>query len=148
MITIRPFTSQDFPQWLPLWIANNDGKRNETVTTETWTRIIDPESSVFGLGAFRGDRLVGLLHYVLHPTTGSIEPICYMQDVFIDKTQRRNGFAKALIIELAKIGQAANWNRIYWLAEQNNDAAQNLYKTLGLKLDFTLHVWPLGMLKK
>lgn len=148
MFKIRGVQSSDYAEWLPLWQANNDGKDKPAVTKETWVRLMDSGSPVNGLVAVRADKIAGLLHYVLHPTTGSIEPICYMQDLYVAPTHRRHGAAKALVLELVKIGNKAGWNRLYWLAEKKNVAAQNLYKTLGLPLDFSLHVWPLGMLKK
>jgi RimJ/RimL family protein N-acetyltransferase len=47
--------------------------------------------------------------------------------------------------ELTKRAQTQeNWARIYWLADGSNDAAQRLYKNLGVKLDFSLHIMPLG----
>lgn len=145
---IRPLRPEDFPDWLPLWDGNNDGKRRENITTETWARLIDPDVDVHGLGAFQDDVMLGLVHYVVHPVTGSIEPVCYMQDLYVDPKHRQKGVARALVKALSEIGKKENWNRMYWLAETNNIAAQNLYKNLGVKLNFTLHVWPIAMLKK
>ena len=59
------------------------------------------------------------------------------------KKHRRKGYARALIAELAHIGKQKGWARIYWLADSRNEAAQTLYKTLGIRLDFSLHVLPL-----
>jgi GNAT superfamily N-acetyltransferase len=143
-VAIKPLTHTNFPDWLPLWNANNLGIVNETVTTETWARICDTDSPVHGLGAFDGDTLVGLVHYILHPTTGAIEPVCYMQDVFVTPEHRKLGIARKLIAHLANIGKREKWARMYWLAESKNTAAQNLYKSLGVKMDFTLHILPLS----
>lgn len=147
MITIRPFTSEDYDQWLPLWDANNDGRRRDDVTAQTWARLNDEHSPVHGLGAFDGDTLIGLVHYIIHPTTGNIDDVCYMQDVFTNPSHRKKGIARALIAELERIAHEQGWNRIYWMAEADNIPAQNLYKTLGVKLDFTLHVLPVTMFK-
>lgn len=137
---IRPLEKDDFPQWLPLWDGNNMGVKNEPVTTETWSRLMDPDFPIHGLCAVDGDRMLGFVHYVVHPTTGSIEPICYMQDVYVDPDQRKKGIAHKLVTEVAKLKAKENWARIYWLAESDNIAAQKLYKDIGVKLDFTLHV--------
>ncbi|MEC7029320.1 MAG: GNAT family N-acetyltransferase, partial [Pseudomonadota bacterium] len=64
-------------------------------------------------------------------------------DVYVDPDHRRKGIARKLVEYLAAIGQEQDWARIYWLAEQDNTAAQSLYKNVGIKLDFTLHVMPL-----
>lgn len=140
---IRPFTAPDFPAWLPLWDGNNLGQRNEAVTAETWSRILDDNSQVFGLGAYKGDQLVGFVHYILHATTGAIEPVCYMQDVYVEPGQRGKGIGKRLVEAVAKLGKQEKWARIYWLADAQNEAAQKLYENFGQKLNFSLHVYPL-----
>lgn len=141
-LTIRSLTPEDYDHWLILWNANNQGHINPAVTDATWQRLMDNQQ-VCGLGAFKDATMVGLIHYILHPVTGHLKPVCYMQDLFVDSSYRRQGIAKALIETLAKRGQQQDWARLYWLAEAQNREAQSLYKNLGLKLDFTLHVLPL-----
>ena len=145
MVKIRPLKQNDFPNWLPLWDGNNQGQRNEDVTAQTWSRLIDPGAGVHGLGAFDGEAMLGLVHYILHPSTGTLEPICYMQDVYVAPEHRKQGIARRLVREVAKIGERENWARMYWLAETANEPAQKLYKNIGVKLDFTLHILPLSM---
>ena len=139
-LVIRPLEHNDFPAWLPLWDANNLGQRDEAVTSETWSRLIDPASKVCGLVAEDQGKIVGLLHYVLHPTTGAIADVCYMQDVFVAEEQRGKGVAKKMVQALAAEGRKKKWARMYWLAESNNEAAHGLYKNLGVKLNFTLYM--------
>jgi ribosomal protein S18 acetylase RimI-like enzyme len=145
-LTIRPLQQSDHAAWLPLWDGNNMGQRNAQVTRQTWDRLTDPASPVCGLGAFDGTAMVGLVHYILHPVTGHLEPVCYMQDVYVDPAHRQKGIGRALVQDVARIGRESGWARMYWLAEADNKAAQNLYKTLGVKLNFTLHVLPLGQI--
>lgn len=139
-LKIRPISSEDFPNWLPLWDGNNQGTRNEAVTAETWTRLTDPDYPIHGLVAEKDGAIVGLVHYVLHPTTGNIHPVCYMQDVYVPEAHRKQGIARRMVQHLATLAKQEKWARMYWLAESDNIAAQNLYKNLGVKLDFTLHV--------
>jgi GNAT superfamily N-acetyltransferase len=143
-VIITALQDTDYAQWLPLWHANMEHSVSDEVTTETWRRICDPEFPIGGLAARlnQDDPLCGICHFILHPTTGNIKPVCYMQDLYIDPAARRKGVAKALVNQLALIGKTEGWARIYWLAEAGNEAAQQLYKSLGLKLDFTLHVLP------
>lgn len=141
--TIDPVTSDDFASWLPLWNANNQGHVDQAVTTETWMRLNDPQAHVHGLVARTQDGLAGFVHYITHPVTGAIAPACYMQDLFVGNDYRRQGIAKALVTKLAQIGRKESWARLYWLTEGQNEAAQALYKDIGVKLDFTFHVMPL-----
>ena len=141
---IRAVTSDDFPQWLALWNANNLGQVNEAVTTQTWMRILDADAPVHALVTEDKGNLVGLVQYVVHPTTGSINDVCYMQDVFVAPERRKQGIARKMVTALGRIGSREKWARIYWLAESDNEAAQALYRDLGQKLDFTLHVLAMG----
>jgi len=140
---IRPLTRGDYDGWLPLWQANCLHQISDEVTAETWRRLTNPKEQVYGLGAFDDEgTLQGFLHYILHATTGFIEPACYMQDLYIDEKQRRQGLAKLLVWELNALGKTQNWARIYWFANNNDAAVQNLYKNLGISMDFTLFMLP------
>lgn len=141
--TISKLEDQDYDGWLPLWNSNNLGQINADVTKTTWSRLINSNHPVNGLIAKKDNKAIAFLHYILHHTTGHIEPVCYMQDVFVLEEVRNNGIAKELILYLQVLGQKEKWSRLYWLAEQNNKAAQALYRKIGLKLDFTFHVLPL-----
>ena len=144
-LVIRPLKFDDFPKWLPLWDGNNLGHRDEAVTAETWSRICDPDNTqVNGLCAEMGDNIAGILHYILHPTTGSIKPVCYMQDVYVDPDYRRKGIGKRLVHGLTEIGQKEKWTRMYWLTQFGNVEAKAMYENFGVKLDFTLYVLPIS----
>lgn len=140
---IRPLHRNDYDQWLPLWQANCEHKIPDNVTAETWRRLTNPKEPVFGLVAEDNGQIAGLLHYVLHPTTGQIAPVCYMQDLYVHPDHRRSGWARQLVWELHENGKKQGWARIYWVAEAANLPAQNLYKNLGIRLDFTLHILPI-----
>lgn len=144
MPVIRDIHEQDYKAWHRLWLANNKGQCDEDVTAETWNRLLLEIYPVHGLVAEKDGAVVGLLHYILHPVTGHIQPVCYMQDVFVDQAHRKQGIGTALIDHLAALGQSEKWARLYWLVENDNENAQNLYAHLGLKLNFSLFVHPLG----
>jgi ribosomal protein S18 acetylase RimI-like enzyme len=138
---IRSLERQDYEAWLPLWNANCLNQISDDVTKETWRRITNPKETIFGLGSFDDEgMLCGILHYILHPTTGFKEPACYMQDLYTAEDCRRQGIAKQLILELNAIGKTEKWARIYWFAENNNESVQSLYKNLGIPMDFTLFI--------
>jgi ribosomal protein S18 acetylase RimI-like enzyme len=142
---ISKLQPDDYHHWLPLWQANMEHSVSDTVTAETWQRICDPHSTVNGLCSRDADHqpITGICHFITHATTGNIKPVCYMQDLYVDPAHRRKGIARKLVTYLAALGTTQEWARIYWLAESKNEAAQQLYQSLGLKLDFTLHVLPL-----
>lgn len=143
-ITLRPLQDSDFPAWEPLWDENNLGHKNAELTAETWRRVTDADYPIRGIGAFEDETLVGFAHVVLHPTTGSLDPVGYVQDVFTHTDHRQKGIAKALMKEIARTGAREGWARVYWLADNTNEAAQALYKNLGVKLNFSLHIMPIN----
>jgi ribosomal protein S18 acetylase RimI-like enzyme len=144
-IIIRPLEFDDFSQWLPIWDGNNLGQRDESVTAATWERLTNMRNTqVNGLCADLNGELLGIVHYILHPTTGSISPVCYMQDVFTSPQHRRKGVGKRLVQELSKIGQQEKWARIYWLTDVGNTEAKAMYENFGIALNVTFYVLPLG----
>ena len=99
-IKFRPLAYPDFAEWLPLWDANNLGQRDDAVTQETWRRILAEDEPVYGICAEQNGSLLGIAHYILHPTTGHLKPVCYLQDVFVLPEQRGRGRAgKGGIVE-------------------------------------------------
>ena len=143
-LVIDDIKPDDFDAWRKLWDANNLGHKNEAVTRETWNRLLNPVYPVHGLVARMDGKIAGLVHYVLHPVTGHIEPVAYMQDLYVDPAFRRQGVARALVEQLAVLGKREGWARLYWLAEGENARAQALYRNLGVRLDFSLHILPLA----
>jgi GNAT superfamily N-acetyltransferase len=144
-LEIRPLQFDDFPKWLPLWDGNNLGHRNEAVTAETWSRLCDAKNTqVNGLAAIMNDEMMGIVHYILHSTTGSIQPVCYMQDVFVSPDHRRKGIGRRLVNEVTEIGKREQWTRMYWLTQFGNTEAKAMYENFGVKLDFTLYVLPIS----
>ncbi len=144
-LIIRPLKFEDFPQWLPLWDGNNLGQRDESITAETWARLNDPENwMVNGLCAEMNGEMMGIVHYILHPTTGNIKPVCYMQDVYVSPDHRRKGIGKRMVEEVTKTGTREKWARMYWLTQVGNKEAKAMYENFGVKLDFTFYVLPIG----
>lgn len=144
MVQTRPLQMDDFTQWLPLWQENCLQRITPDVTSQTWARLTDnANTQVNGIGAFKGDTLLGFAHYIAHPTTGALRDAAYLQDVFVTPDSRGQGLAKKLVNAVIKQAKAARYSRLLWLAEKDNKAAQNLYKTIANPIDFTVHLLPL-----
>jgi GNAT superfamily N-acetyltransferase len=41
--------------------------------------------------------LIGLVHYIFHRSTWTIENYCYLQDLFVDPKHRASGLGRKLI---------------------------------------------------
>lgn len=66
---------------------------------ETWQRLRGG-TEFHGLGAWSQGKLVGIAHYLFHPTFW-MEDSCYLQDLFVDEAARGRGVARMLIEKVA-----------------------------------------------
>ena len=73
---------------------------------------------------------------MLHPTSWTLTPACYLEDLFVDPDMRGNGIGRALIDDLVRLGRDNGWSRIYWHTRQSNEAARRLYDKFAEADDF------------
>jgi GNAT superfamily N-acetyltransferase len=145
-LSIRPVTSSDYEQWLPLWNGYNAfyGRSGPTalpseITQTTWSRFFDSGEPVHALVAETNRQLVGLAHYLFHRSTISTNPTCYLQDLFTAETARGRGVGKALIEAIYVRAQNAGSTRIYWHTHQTNQTARRLYDQLAENSGFIVY---------
>ena len=127
---IRCLQDGDRVAWQNLWqayCAFYNANVTESVTAETWRRLLRPDEPMLGLVAESDDRIVGILNAVLHPNTWSDRPVCYLEDLFVAPEARCRGVAQALIEALAERGRSERWLRIYWMTQRDNHAARSVY---------------------
>ena len=104
-LTVRFVAKSDFDRWLPLWDGYNAfyGRSGPTaladaITQVTWQRFFDVYEPMHALVAERQGQLVGLCHYLFHRSTTTIEPVCYLQDLFTAEHARGRGVGRRLIL--------------------------------------------------
>lgn len=134
ILNVRFIGKQDYEQWFPLWNGYNAfyGRSGKTalppeITEMTWTRFFDAYEPVQALVADIEGRLVGLAHYLFHRSTISIEPFCYLQDLFTAEAVRGKGVGKALIERVCEEAKLAGAPRVYWHTHESNHIARKLY---------------------
>jgi GNAT superfamily N-acetyltransferase len=143
---VRAVSRADFAQWLPLWQGYNTfyGRSGptalpESVTHTTWERFFDVYEPMHALVAERDGRLLGLCHYLFHRSTTSIEPTCYLQDLFTATEARGQGIGAALIGGCAQSARDAGATRLYWLTHETNETARRLYDRLATRSGFIVY---------
>jgi GNAT superfamily N-acetyltransferase len=88
---------------------------------------MNPASPVYAIVAELDLNVVGIANYLLHESTSAIEPVCYLQDLFVDPAIRGEGVGKALIDWLLAEMKTQRWSRVYWATAENNYRARGLY---------------------
>ena len=145
-LRIRPVAEADFEAWLPLWDGYNAfyGRSGETalpaeITRTTWGRFFDPAEPVRAVVAEADGALVGLVHYLFHRSTISIEPTCYLQDLFTVGAVRGRGVGGALIEAVYGAASEAGARRVYWQTHETNETAMKLYDQVADKSGFLVY---------
>jgi GNAT superfamily N-acetyltransferase len=130
-VAIRRIEARDEWRWRELFAQYTrfyEREPDETITRHVWSRIMDPATPVHAIVAEDGSAgVVGIANYLLHESTGSLAPVCYLQDLFVDPAVRGGGVGKALIDWLVAETAAQGWSRLYWSTRENNYRARALY---------------------
>jgi GNAT superfamily N-acetyltransferase len=133
-ISVRPVEPADFDRWLPLWDGYNAfyGRTGPTalpreISEVTWARFLDPDEPVHALVAEDAGEMVGLTHFLMHRSTISIAPACYLQDLFTLGATRGKGVGRALIAAVVGRARDAGVSRVYWHTQETNRTARLLY---------------------
>ncbi len=141
-VTIRKAEPKDEARWRALWAGYVDFYRAsvpEEATAKTWAAILDPASDIGALVAVQDGEVIGLCNYVFHASTWSTQPICYLQDLFVDPTRRGGGAAKKLILACEEEAKAKGAFRLYWQTQEYNAPARSLYDTIVPRSSFIVY---------
>ncbi|TVR11020.1 MAG: GNAT family N-acetyltransferase [Salinarimonadaceae bacterium] len=126
-------------EWEALWRAYldfYDAPYSEQATQTTWDRFHSPDEPMTALGAFDGEELVGIVHYIYHRSTWTVENYCYLQDLFTREDARGRGVGRTLIEAVCERAKEAGAGRVYWLTQEANTPARALYDKLAERSGF------------
>jgi GNAT superfamily N-acetyltransferase len=145
-LIVRFATRQDYDQWLPLWDGYNAfyGRSGATalapeITRMTWARFFDAYEPMHALVAESDGALLGLTHYLFHRSTTSIEPTCYLQDLFTNEAARGKGVGRTLINGVYEQAKLAGSSRVYWQTHETNGTAMQLYDKVAERPGFVIY---------
>ena len=145
-LIVRFAARQDYDQWLPLWDGYNAfyGRSGATalapeITRMTWARFFDAYEPMHALVAESDGALLGLTHYLFHRSTTSIEPTCYLQDLFTNEAARKKGVGRALINGVYEQAKLAGSSRVYWQTHETNRTAMQLYDKVAERPGFVIY---------
>ncbi len=132
MLDITPFRPSDHARWAELWrayLAFYATTLSPEQFENTWARLQD-DAELHGRAARRNGTIIGIVHYLYHPTAWASTPACYLQDLYVNDAARGTGAGRALIEAVAEQARIAGAARLYWLTQDTNATARHLYDRL------------------
>lgn len=138
---IRAITAADKDQWQALWdgyqtFYDHPGRPQEFFD-QAFTRLLSGDAGDFqGLVADEGGTLLGLTHFVFHPSLWRPGGVCYLQDLFTVPEARGKGTGRALIEAVAAAAEARGAEAVYWLTAEDNYAGRMLYDRVATRTPF------------
>jgi GNAT superfamily N-acetyltransferase len=145
-VEIRPLVQSDRAGWEPLFEAYlrfYDSELPKEQYDITWARFHDDAEPMHVLGAFDDGKMVGIVHAIFHRSTWLPDTTCYLQDLYVDGSQRGRGVGEALIEKVALLARDKNAGRLYWLTQEDNATARRLYDRVAVAPGFIQYRKPL-----
>lgn len=141
---IRPLRPEDHAEWHRLWtayLAFYNTSVPEEVYATTFARLLGDDPQDFSaLVAEVDGRLMGLTHYLFHRHAWKVERVCYLQDLYVDPATRGTGLGRALIEAVYARADAAGAPAVYWLTQDFNATARQLYDRIAQVTPFIRYV--------
>ena len=138
IVRIREVQAGDYDAWMTLWqqyLAFAGSELDQSVTLSTWERALSPDSSLMCRVAETDKQIIGFAIFVLHEGAWYTQPLCYLEDLFVDETMRGLGAGKALIEAIRDEAKEKSWAKVYWITRESNPA-RKLYDRLAELGDF------------
>lgn len=145
MIEIGRLQDGDRARWTELWrqyLEFYETTLPPAIYSHTWDRIIAGRE-IHALAAREGEQILGITHFLLHPSAWTLQPVVYLQDLFTDPAQRSRGIARALIEAVAAHARDDGSTRLYWLTQSHNATARALYDKIAKHTGFIRYEYPL-----
>ncbi len=134
-VTVRPLRATDKARWSVLWtayLAFYETSRPPEIFDLYFDRLLGDDPQDFnGLVAEVNGDVVGLTHYLFHRHGWSEANTCYLQDLYADPAVRGTGVGRALIEAVYAQADANGIASVYWLTQDFNDTARQLYDRIG-----------------
>ena len=142
-LIVRELRAEDETEWRTLWTGYLEFYETsvpEEVYQTYFRRLLGDDPQDFhGLVAEKDDVLIGLTHYLFHRHGWKIENTVYLQDLFVSEAARGTGAGRALIEAVYERADAAGCPGVYWMTQEFNATARQLYDRIATKTPFIMY---------
>ena len=142
MTATRRIAAADRAGWDPLWRDYCAFYRADVapeISDRTFARLCDGDAMAGFVAHDAAGALVGFAHILFHASTWSLAGYCYLEDLYVAKTHRGGGVARALIERVYAEADARGAERVYWHTQEFNAPARSLYDTLARRTSFVVY---------
>lgn len=132
-VSVRPITAGDEDAWRRLFRDYGvfyETHFEEHVLDHVWRQLHEESPQLHALVAEVGGDIVGIAHYRSHPDTFSVGRDWYLDDMYVDPSNRGHGVASALIEHLTALARATGPGTLRWITADDNATAQRVYDRL------------------
>ncbi|AUH71715.1 GNAT family N-acetyltransferase [Legionella sainthelensi] len=141
---VRGLQSNDKRSWLRLWqeyLEFYHVSLLPAVTDNTLGKLLSNDEYMRCIVCCDAqDVPVGFLTLIIHLSTWSIAPECYVHDLYVNPAHRNKGVAKMLMDEVKQMSKSQKWSKIYWLTQMGNNTAQSFYNKIGTSEPWMVYV--------
>jgi GNAT superfamily N-acetyltransferase len=132
---LREPVPSDRDEWEVLWngyLVFYESSIPQKHTDILWDRILDDDHPIRAYIAVRSEdsKLIGIVQFFPHIDTWEIQPICYLQDLYVAEDARLKGVGAELIRKVKEYSDQEGWVFVYWRTDEDNKTARYLYDKL------------------
>lgn len=137
-ITVRPVKLEDKPQWIDLWHQYLSlYKPIDDLTKETtevlFDKLLDSTKPVYSAVAELDGMLIGIVNYITHIFTWTIEDALYINDLYVAEASRSLGAGQKLMQFVFQHADQLNCKKCYWSTNTDNTEGHALYAKVGFQ---------------
>ncbi|TQN45309.1 ribosomal protein S18 acetylase RimI-like enzyme [Humibacillus xanthopallidus] len=143
VIETRRLEPADRERWEELfraYISFYERELDQTAYDRAW-REFASDAKLHALGAWLDGRLVGITHFLVHPSTSEPD-LCYLEDLFTDPEVRGRGVARALIEAVREWAREHGCGSVYWQTHETNVVARRLYDDVARDEGYIVYTLP------
>jgi GNAT superfamily N-acetyltransferase len=139
-VEIGPLRPNERPAWEALLTGYLDFYERSIpaeMVERAWGAFQE-DGSMHALGARLDGELVGIVQFLVHPSTTRAD-VCYLQDLFTAPSARNRGVARALIAAVTEWSRRRGCAQVYWRTQEHNATARRLYDEVAENTGFLVY---------